>query len=113
MELFRGQRSGIGALRQSIESAYLSAIGGSRSSDRIEAERPFEAFPRREAIILFERLSENQSRILMPRGAAAWIEPRNLGRHREGNARERKRRAAAKETGLRGWPEGEPESRPG
>ena len=74
------------ALRQSIGSAAISM--GNRWSRGIRsnrtAARSHEAFPRREAIILFERLSENQSRILMPRGTKSR-------RTSRGRKRERKR----------------------
>lgn len=74
------------ALRQSIGSAAISM--GNRWSRGIRsnrtAARSHEAFPRREAIILFECLSENQSRILMPRGTKSR-------RTSRGRKRERKR----------------------
>lgn len=71
------------ALRQSIGSARI--YGESvESGHSIESNGALEAFPRREAIILFERLSENQSRILMPRGTKSR-------RTSRGRKRERKR----------------------
>lgn len=104
----RGQRAARSAIPvKSIGSAYLSTIGRGRSgsSDRIRAE----AFPRREAIILFERLSENQSRILMPRCDAHRRDRVSKSRRKVetiGKKTREKRKRLRRQRGCGFWPEG-------